>query len=403
MRPLDGIRILDMTSVLMGPYATTILSDMGADVVKIEPIGGDILRSAGASRGGSMGGIFMHSNIGKRSVVIDLKTKRGRDTLLKIAKTCDVLFYNIRPKAMQRLGLGYEDITAQNPGLLYVGAFGFGQDGPYADRPAYDDLIQAASGIPMLMAQASGDAPSYVPINIADRIVGLHAATAILAGLRHRDQTGDGQRIDVPMFETMVSFVLGDHMGGLSFDPPLDQGGYQRLLSSSRKPFPTSDGYIGVVLYTDQHWQRFKSLVQNEEAFIDPRFESFSGRQKHVDEINNLLRRIFPLRSTAEWHELLNTADIPNTPLHSLSTIMDDPHLKAIGFFEHQEHSVEGAVKTMRVPSTWSRTQPQHSSPAPILGQHTHSVLSEIGYSDTEIEALSADGVIGVSDHMTVA
>lgn len=395
MRPLEGIRILDMTSVLMGPYATTILSDMGADIVKIEPSGGDILRHAGASRGGSMGGIFMHSNIGKRSVVIDLKSERGRKALLKIAATCDVLFYNIRPKAMQRLGLGYDQIAAENPELLYVGAFGFGQDGPYADRPAYDDLIQAASGIPMLLAEASGDAPSYVPINIADRIVGLHAATAILAGLRHRDRTGLGQRIDVPMFETMVSFVLGDHMGGLSFEPPLDKGGYRRLLSSSRKPFPTSDGYIGVVIYTDQHWKRFGTLAEDE-GLKDLRFEKFSGRQANVDDLNQVLRRIFPLRTTAEWHALLGAADIPSAPLHSLSTIMDDPHLNEIGFFEQQEHPVEGSVRTMRVPSTWSLTQPRHSGPAPTLGQHTRAVLSEIGYSDMEIEELASDGVIDV-------
>ncbi|MGH6859538.1 MAG: CaiB/BaiF CoA transferase family protein [Phyllobacterium sp.] len=397
MRPLEGIRILDMTSVLMGPYATAILGDMGADIIKIEPAGGDILRNAGATRGGSMGGIFLHSNIGKRSVVLDLKKDGGREALLRIAGTCDVLFYNIRQKAMERLGLGYEEIAARLPGLLYVGAFGFGQDGPYADRPAYDDLIQAASGIPMLLAQASGEAPAYVPINIADRIVGLHAATAILAGLRHREKTGQGQRIDVPMFETMVSFVLGDHMGGLTFDPPLDGGGYRRLLSRSRKPFPTADGYIGAVIYTDQHWKRFRLLAEHCDGLSDPRFETFSGRQANIDEVNQLLETIFLLRTTAEWQDLLSAADIPCTPLHSLSSILDDPHLNAVGFFERREHPVEGAVRTMRVPSTWSVTQPEHSGPAPVLGQDTHAVLSEMGYSDDEIENLNADGSIGLA------
>ncbi|WP_137389576.1 CaiB/BaiF CoA transferase family protein [Rhodoligotrophos defluvii] len=397
MRPLEGIRILDMTSVLMGPYATAILSDMGADVVKIEPDGGDILRYAGASRGGSMGGLFLHSNIGKRSVVLNLKRKGGLAALLRIARTCDVLFYNIRPKAMERLGLGYEKVAEVNPRLLYVGAFGFGQDGPYADRATYDDLIQAASGIPMLLAEASGEAPAYVPVNMADRIVGLHAAISIVAGLRHRDRTGQGQRIDVPMFETMASFVLGDHMGGLTFDPPLDEGGYRRLLSRGRKPFATADGHLGAVIYTDQHWQRFRILVGECDALTDPKFDTFAGRQENIDEINHHLTEIFATRTTAEWQELLDAADIPCMPLHSLTSIMEDPHLQAVGFFEDQQHPVEGAIRTMRVPSTWSVSQPQHSGPAPVLGQDTECVLREIGYSDEEIGALASDGSIGIA------
>jgi crotonobetainyl-CoA:carnitine CoA-transferase CaiB-like acyl-CoA transferase len=397
MRPLEGIRILDMTSVLMGPYATAILSDMGADVIKIEPTGGDILRYAGASRGGSMGGIFLHSNIGKRSVVLDLKQKGGLNALLRIAKTCDVLFYNIRPKAMERLDLSYERVAAVNPGLLYVGAFGFGQDGPYADRAAYDDLIQAASGIPMLLAEASGEAPAYVPVNMADRIVGLHAAIAIVAGLRHRDRTGAGQRIDIPMFETMASFVLGDHMGGMTFSPPLDAGGYRRLLSRGRKPFATADGYLGAVIYTDQHWERFRSLVRGCDKLANPKFETFAGRQANIDELNQYLMEIFATRTTAEWEQLLNTADIPCMPLHSLATIMDDPHLKAVGFFETHQHPVEGEIRTMRVPSTWTASQPEHSGPAPVLGQDTEHVLREMGYSKEEIRALAAEGSIKIA------
>lgn len=397
MRPLEGIRILDMTSVLMGPYATAILSDMGADVIKIEPRGGDILRNAGSSRGGSMGGIFLHSNIGKRSVVLDLKSKEGLKALLRIAETCDVLFYNIRPKAMKRLGLSYESVADVNPQLLYVGAFGFGQDGPYADRAAYDDLIQAAAGIPMLLAQSSGEAPTYVPINMADRIVGLHAAIAIVGGLRHRDRTGEGQRIDVPMFETMASFVLGDHMGGLSYRPPLDKGGYRRLLSRGRRPFATADGYLGVVIYTDQHWQRFCNLVENPSELADPMFRTFAGRQQNVDELNQRLVEIFVTRSTSEWRELLDAADIPCMPLHSLASIMDDPHLQAIGFFDESQHPVEGEITTMRVPSTWSASQPEHSRPAPILGQDTRNVLLEIGYSPEEIEALAGEGAVAIA------
>lgn len=398
MRPLEGIRILDMTSVVMGPYATAVLGEMGAEIIKIEPVEGDILRHAGASRGGSMGGLFLHSNLGKRSVVLNLKSTGGRDALLRIAETCDVLVYNIRPKAMMRLGLNYEVLRDCNPGLLYVGAFGFGQDGPYADRPAYDDLIQAASGIPMLLAQASGQPPAYVPINIADRIVGLHAATAILGGLVHREKTGQGQRIDVPMFETMVSFVLGDHMGGLTFDPPLDQGGYRRLLSPSRKPFATIDGYIGAVIYTDQHWRRLGALNQDCAAFSDLRFETFAGRQAHIDDVHRLLEDVFHSRTTADWEKLLSEADIPCTPLQSLSGLLEDPHLNAIGFFEKRDHPVEGNVRTMRASSRWSLTQPAHFDGAPILGQNTREVLSHVGYSPEEIEHLHSDGAIRVAE-----
>jgi crotonobetainyl-CoA:carnitine CoA-transferase CaiB-like acyl-CoA transferase len=283
-------------------------------------------------------------------------------------------------------------MAADNPGLLYVGAFGFGQDGPYADRGAYDDLIQAATGVPMLLAQASGDAPAFVPINIADRVVGLHAALAILAGLRHRERTGEGQRIDVPMFETMASFVLGDHLGGLTFDPPLDQGGYRRILSRGRKPFATADGYLCAVIYTDQQWQRFRSLLGADSGLADPAFDSFAGRQERADELNWRLGEIFATRTTAAWQEALNAADIPCMPLHSLASIMDDPHLKAVGFFENNEHPVEGAVRTMRVPTSWSVSQPQHSSPAPALGQDTKAVLREIGYSEEEIGSLLAEG-----------
>lgn len=388
MGPLQGIRILDLTSVLMGPYATAVLGDLGAEVIKVEAPGGDILRHAGASRAGAVGALFLHANRGKRSVVLDLKKDSGLAALLRIAEGCDVLFYTVRPQAMERLGLGYERLAALNPRLLYVGAFGFGQDGPYAERAAYDDLIQAATGIPSLLAQASGEAPRYVPVNIADRIVGLHAAIAILAGLRHRDLTGQGQRIDVPMFETMATFVLGDHLGGLSFDPPVDAGGYGRLLSPSRKPFATADGHLGVVIYTDQHWQRFKALVGPNQALADPQFDRFVGRQKHTEELNQRLAAIFPTRTTADWQAALDAADIPCMPLHSLATIMEDPHLKAVGFFEAGEHPAEGPVRTLRVPSTWSATPPKHGGPAPGLGEHTAAILREAGFADDEIAAL---------------
>jgi len=394
MRPLDGVRILDLTSVVMGPYATAILADMGADVIKIEAPEGDILRRAGASRGGT-GALFLQANAGKRSVVLDLKQDGGRRALLRMAEACDVLVYSIRPQAMARLGLGYESLAGANPRLLYVGTFGFGQDGPYADRPAYDDLIQAAAGIPMLLAEASGGPPAFVPVNIADRIVGLHAATAILAGLRHRDLSGEGQRIDVPMFETMASFVLGDHMGGLSFEPPLDRGGYARLLSRGRRPFATADGHLCVVIYTDRHWQSLKQLAGTGTGLADPDLDSFAGRQARADELNRRLAELFATRTMAEWTALLGAADIPCMPLHSLSSLVDDPHLRAVGFFETREHPREGSVRMPGVPSTWSRSQPERGAAAPLLGQHGREVLRELGFSDEEIQGLVDAGAVG--------
>lgn len=395
--PLTGIRVLDLTSVLMGPYATSILGDMGADVIKLEPLEGDIIRQVGPSRSGEMGAMFMHANRSKRSIAVDLKTSQGREIALRLAETSDVLIYNVRPQAMARLGLDYQAVARANPKIIYVGTFGFGQDGPYAERPAYDDLIQGAAGMPSLLAETGDGTPRYVPVNIADRVVGLHAITAILAALRFRDTTGKGQKIDIPMFETMASFVLGDHLGGLSYEPPLDAGGYARLLSRHRRPYRTADGYLCVVIYTDRHWRNFLEMTGNAEKIGDPRFASHASRIRNIDAITEHVATIFETRSTAAWESLLSQADIPHMPLHSLSTIMDDPHLVATGFFVATEHPTEGSTVTMKVPSRWSESQPSPSRLAPRLGEHTAEILSAAGYSDAAITEMTQDGAIGIS------
>lgn len=396
--PLAGIRILDLTSVLMGPYATSLLGDMGAEVVKLESLEGDIIRQVGPSRSGEMGAMFMHANRSKRSIAVNLKTPGGLDVALRLAARSDVLIYNIRPQAMERLGLGYEAVAAVNPRLVYVGTFGFGQDGPYAERPAYDDLIQGAVGIPSLLAEAGDGTPRYVPINIADRVVGLHAVTAVLAALRHRDLTGRGQRVDVPMFETIASFVLGDHMGGLSYEPALDGGGYPRLLSRHRRPYRTADGYLCVVIYTDGHWRRFLEMTGHADRLSDPRFASHASRIRNIDAITEHLAEVFLTRPTAEWQAMLADADIPHTPLPTLAAIMDDPHLAATGFFQSVDHPVEGPVVTMRVPTRWSESQPEPGRLAPRLGEHTREVLAEHGFSAAEIATLSRDGCVAAPD-----
>jgi crotonobetainyl-CoA:carnitine CoA-transferase CaiB-like acyl-CoA transferase len=380
--------ILDLTTVLMGPYATQILADMGADLIKVESPEGDIVRQLGPGRTKGMGGMFLNANRGKRSIVIDLKQAEGRDTLLRLARAANAIVYNVRPQAMARLGLDYEALAAANPAILYVGLFGYGQTGPYAAKPAYDDLIQGASGIPTLIAMAGDGTPRYVPITIADRVVGLKAVNAILGGLMHQQRTGIGQRIDVPMFEEMAEFVLIDHLGGLTYDPPLDHGGYARLLSRYRRPYKTSDSHICALIYNDKQWKSFFEAIGKSELLAEPRFATHAARHAHIDEIYQEVGRIFVTRTTAEWRELLERADIPVMPMHTLESILEDPHLEAVGFFRTIEHPVEGRVRQMRVPSTWSESQPEPGGPAPTFGQHGRDILHAAGFSAEEIERL---------------
>jgi crotonobetainyl-CoA:carnitine CoA-transferase CaiB-like acyl-CoA transferase len=389
MGPLAGLTILDLTTVLMGPYATQIIADMGANVIKVESPDGDIVRQIGPGRSPGMGGMFLNANRGKRSIAIDLKHPDGRDALLRLAANADAIVYNVRPQAMARLGLDYETLAQANPKIVYVGVFGYGQNGPYASKPAYDDLIQGASTIPTLMAMAGDGTPRYVPITMADRVVGLMAVNAILGGLMHQHRTGVGQRIDVPMFESMTDFVLIDHLGGLTYDPPLDHGGYARLLSRYRRPYQTSDGYICALIYNDKQWRSFFAAIDQAEFLEQPRFANHAARHAHIDEIYEEVGRIFLGRTTAEWRELLEREDIPVMPMHTLETILDDPHLAAIGFFKTVEHPVEGRIRQMQVPSTWSATQPEAGGPAPTLGEHGKEVLLEAGFSAEEINELA--------------
>ena len=386
--PLKGVRIVDMTTVLMGPYATQILGDMGADVVKVEPPQGDGSRKIGPMRNPGMGALFMHINRSKRSIALDLKSEQGHEALLRLIATADVLIYNVRPLAMARLGLAYEDVAKVNPRIVYVGAYGFGQGGPYASKPAYDDLIQGAVGLPMLAMRADGDRPRYVPCTIADRGVGLNLVNTVVAALYHREKTGEGQSIGVPMFETMVQFVLGDHLGGLSFEPPIGGSGYERLLSKERRPYATLDSYVCAVIYTDKHWYDFfalagqASLVQN-----DPRFADLQSRLRHVDELYIMVAEIIITRTTAEWLIMLEAIDVPVMPVHTVESLLEDPHLKAVGFFQLVEHESEGCLRSMAVPSTWSKSQPSASRLAARLGQHNAEILAELGYSTDEIDA----------------
>src|SRR6201996_7867432 len=393
MGPLAGIKVIDMTTVLMGPYATQTLGDYGADVIKVEPPDGDVTRLIGPSRHPGMGPVYLNTNRSKRSICLDLKKPEGREAVLRLIKSADVLIYNVRPQAMARLNLGYDVVSAVNPRLIYAGVFGFGQDGPYAAKPAYDDLIQGGAGLAHLMAVGGDDTPRYVPNALVDRIVGLTAVGAILAALVARERSGQGQRVDIPMLETMSSFVMGDHMGGLTYEPPLDKGGYARHLSPDRRPYKTADGYVCVIVYNDKQWTSFFEATGRDDLRANPKFATFAARAQNIDLVYAELARMLLERTTAEWTDLLNKADIPTLPMHSLESILSDPHLRAVDFFPVVEHPTEGAIRSMRASATFSDTPVETARLAPRLSEHAEEVLREAGFSAEQIAALIRDGV----------
>src|SRR5882724_2418603 len=393
MGPLQGIKVIDMTTVLMGPFATQTLGDYGADIIKVESLDGDVTRLIGPTRHPGMGPVFLNTNRNKRSICLDLKKPAGRDAVLRLIETADVLIYNVRPQAMARLDLGYDVVSQRNPRLIYAGVFGFGQDGPYAAKPAYDDLIQGATALPALMAQTSDGVPRYVPNALVDRIVGLTAVGAVCASLVHRDRTGRGQRVDIPMFETMASFVMGDHMGGLTYEPPLDKGGYARHLARDRRPYKTSDGYICVIVYNDKQWNNFFAATGRDDLRSNPKFATFAGRATNIDAVYAELARILETKTTEEWTSNMEKADVPVLPMHDLESILQDPHLVATDFFPIAHHPTEGAIRNMRPSARWSETPVETPRLAPRLSEHSAEILREAGFAPDEIAALVRDGV----------
>jgi crotonobetainyl-CoA:carnitine CoA-transferase CaiB-like acyl-CoA transferase len=393
--PLTGVRVLDLTTVVMGPYACQLLGDHGADVIKIESPDGDVMRLSGPMKNPGMGHLYLSTNRSKRSVVLDLKNAAGRKILLKLAESADILLYNIRPKAMARLGLSYEELREVNKKLIYVGAFGFSQRGPYAARPAYDDLIQGMAGVPWLSLQAGAQEPRFAPMILADRVVGLQVAFATLSALHHRDLTGVGQRVDVPMYEGLLSIVLGEHLAGSMFEPAVGPPGYQRSLAHNRRPHRTLDGYICTLVYTDKHWRSFFEVIGQSQTFAtDTRFSSQNERLKHIDEVYGYLAGVLATRTTAEWMDALTKADIPAAMMNSLEDVLDDEHLRAIGYFKITDHPSEGPIREIAVPTEWSSSQPASTRHAPRLGEHTLEVLREAGVSEQTMDELLEQRVI---------
>ncbi|MFY3061127.1 CaiB/BaiF CoA transferase family protein [Achromobacter xylosoxidans] len=382
------MRILDLSSVVMGPYATQVLADLGADVIKVESPAGDNMRAVGPMRNPGMGHLYLHLNRNKRSVVLDLKTPQGREACLRLAESCDALLYNIRPQAMARLGLSYEAVAARNPRIVYLGAYGFGETGPYAGRPAYDDLIQGQTGIAALSAQQSGDVPRYAPLTLADRAVGLHVGIALVSAVLHARASGQGQQVEIPMFEGMAHLVLGDHLGGATFEPPLGPTGYARLLAPHRRPYATADGYICLLIYNDKHWRNFFALIGQPELGQDPRFHTHGARAAHIDEVYAFVADVIRARPSQDWLRDLAQADIPASQLYTVDDLLGDEHLAATGFVQQQDHPTEGRLRTPAPLGRYQGTPTAIRRPAPTLGQHSREVLAEAGYDDAAIDAL---------------
>ena len=392
--PLAGVKILDLTSVVMGPFATQILAQLGAEVIKVETPEGDNMRHVGPMNHAGMGHIFLHANAGKRSIVLNLKHPDGREAALKLAEGCDVFISNVRPQALTRLGLDYEAVRQRNPRIIHVSCCGFDQDGPDAARPAYDDLIQGATGVPWLMEQYGSPEPAYAPTTLADRVTGLHTVYAVTAALYARSQSGVGQSVVVPMFEAMAQFILGDHMAGLTFEPPIGKPGYARLLTPHRKPYATSDGMLCALIYNDKHWKSFfEAIGESDGLGHDPRFATHSARAANIDEVYAQVGRIMRTRTTAQWRALLDAADVPNMPMNSPQDLLVNPQLRATGFVSDTVHPTEGPMHALAHPTKWSATPPARSfSPAPRLGEHTRQLLEEAGYTPASINALIEQG-----------
>jgi len=371
--PLSGVRVIDLTSNVMGPYCTQIMADTGADVIKIEPPEGDATRYISAGPAPGLGGVFVNVNRGKRSVVLDLRSEPGKAALCALIKDADVFIHSMRFKAIKKLGFGYQEVAAINPKIVYTNCYGYSRRGPDGDLPAYDDTIQAASGLPAVQRMLTGEA-SYVGTIVADKVGGLTALYATIMALYERERSGEGQEVEVGMFETMASFMLVEHANGALFTPALGPARYHRAVSQNRKPYQTKDGYISALVYNDKHWARFVEAVKP--PWATPELATLEMRSRQIDKVYALLASTFKERTTREWIELLRELAIPAAPLRTPDELLTDPHLDAVGFFETVS-SAHGPVRFPGLPTWFSRTPGRITASAPELGAHTREVLKE--------------------------
>lgn len=384
---LKGITVLDLSTVVLGPFASQLLADLGANVIKIESPEGDIFRAAAPARHRGMGAGYLNLNRNKRSLVLDLKTEEGRAALHTLVGQADVLMHNIRPAAAKKLGLHHDVLRAINPRLVYCAAVGYGGDGPYADEPAYDDIMQAVSGLASLTTSPDAE-PTFAPTVLADKIGGLYAALGVLAGLMQRERSGEGSVVEAPMFESLVSFLLAEHLSGQVFQPPQGSMRYDRLMTPYRRPYRTADGHIAVLPYTSRHWQRFLTLVGHDDLagtdwVMDP-----SCRSERIGELYQVVAECMPEHDCAYWLKALKDRDIPCGTVNSLEDLLSDPHLRAVNFFQEVDHPSEGRLVTTRHPLRFVGAASHPDLPAPRLGDNGAEILREAGFSDQEIQVL---------------
>jgi len=386
--PLSGVRVVDLTTVVVGPICTRTLADYGADVIKVEAPGGDLLRTmAEGSRTPGMSGKFINFNRNKRSIVLDLKNKDGHAALLRLIGKADVFVSNVRPEALSRAGLDHKSLAKLNPRLIHCSILAFGRGGRYYNRPAYDPIVQSLSGVAGTIARATGE-PRFVPMVMSDHTSGLIAAQCIGFALYRREKTGKGEAIDVPMLENMASFVSSEHLGAATFDPPVGPTGDGRLLSPNYRPLPTKDGYVTVRPNTNAQALAFFDAIGRPELKTDPRFDSAAARTKNAAAYFEVQREGLTGKTTDEWVELFDRLDVPAARYNSIDDLLTDPHLADVGFFQPEEHPSEGRIRRTKLANTFSGGAREDETHAPRTGEHTREVLAEAGYSAPEIDAL---------------
>lgn len=391
--PLAGYVIVDLTTMVMGPMATQILGDLGAEVLKVERPNGDPQRYPLPSRHPTMNGVFLNLNRNKRSIAVDLQKKEGAELIRKFCRGADVVISSMRRVSSRKLGLDYESIKAIKPDIIYCVANGFGEGGRYSGKPAYDDVIQAASGIAGLMQQARGQ-PSYLPIALCDKIAGMTIVYAIMAALLHRERTGAGQEIETPMFEASVAFNLVEHICGYVFDPPIGKFGWKRILAERRRPYRTKDGFACIMPYSDQNWRDFFEMIGRPELVTDSRFASHTMRIEHTDELYLLLEQYAPQHTNAEWNVFCDAKTIPFMPVIPPTDLWEDDHIRASGLLGTADHPTEGRYRTIGSPVRFGLTPASIRQHAPNLGEHSVEVATQLGLSEQEIEQLIRSGVL---------
>jgi len=389
--PFAGLRVVELSTIFVGPYTAQFLGDMGADVIKVEAPGGDTTRMTGPSVHADMSSNFLHVNRNKRSISLDLKTEAGAEALRGLLRQADVFLHNMRPEPLERLGFDYARVREVKPDIVYCNIWGFGRDGRYAGRAAYDDVVQGACG--MVALEAFGGGPvRYIPSLIVDKTTALFAAYAISAALFHRKATGEGQEIEVPMFESMVSFTMLEHLWGATFDPPRGRVGSARHATPLRWPHATKDGHICAMPSTVKHWRALIELTGRYDLKDHPVVGDRQWRKDNLPEMMRIVGEIIATRTTAEWMDVLPDAGIPCMRISSLDDVVADPHLAEVGFWHAVDHPTEGRLRLMNPPYTLSKTPAEIRRPPPRYAEHTRAILAELGYSDDAIERMIEAG-----------